>query len=226
VTGDAPSLAAQVAARKLAPSRLPQGVSAAYATEREQARAAGLPPGMLGPGDAMPDADLIDVHGSNTPLSTVIAGKRAVIVFYRGAWCPWCNLTLRFYEQHLRGDLDELGVPLIAISPQTPDSSLTMQEKNQLSFTVLSDPGNRLAAEIGILNPKRSAEIQAAVAGFGPDLASANADHTEQLSIPTTIIVGRSGRIRWIDVHLDYTMRAEPTTIVAAVKAGCPALVG
>jgi peroxiredoxin len=67
-----------------------------------------------------------------------------VLVFYRGAWCPYCNITLATYQQHLLPRRTGRGIGLVAISPQAPDGSLSMQEKHDLSFTVVSDPGNAM----------------------------------------------------------------------------------
>ena len=74
-----------------------------------------------------------------------------VLVFYRGIWCPYCNVALSAYQQHLLPALTERGVRLAAVSPQAPDGSLSMQEKHHLGFAVLSDPGNRIARTLGIL---------------------------------------------------------------------------
>ena len=101
-------------------------------------------------GSAMPDGDLLDAHGQATTL-TAGAGKPAVVVFYRGAWCPYCNIALRNYQANLTPELDARGIALIAVSPQKPDGSLSMAEKNDLTFAVLSDPGNQIAGALGIL---------------------------------------------------------------------------
>ncbi|MDT5323738.1 MAG: hypothetical protein QOF25_890 [Mycobacterium sp.] len=93
------------------------------------------------PGDVLPDAELIDAHGVSGMLDAARGGRPAVIVLYRGTWCPFCNLVLRTYQQDLVPTLGQRGVGLIAISPQKPDGSLSMQEKNELTFTVLIRSG-------------------------------------------------------------------------------------
>ena len=118
---------------------------------REQADLAAVVPSGIAPvGTVLPDAELLDVNGAATTLSAV-AGGTSVLVFYRGAWCPYCNIALSVYQAHLLPALAERGIPLIAISPQKPDGSLTMQQKHDLAFTVASDPGNVLAGRLGIL---------------------------------------------------------------------------
>src|SRR5271168_1074423 len=110
---------------------LPEDVLKAFGAEQAHLQASGMPAGVATPGDAMPDARLLDVHGAPTSLATVIGGRGAVVALYRGAWCPYCNLALRAYQENLVPELDRQGIALVAISPQKPDGSLSMQEKNE-----------------------------------------------------------------------------------------------
>lgn len=167
-------------------------------------------------GAAMPDGDLLDAHGAPTSLGAARAGRAAVVVFYRGAWCPYCNTTLRAYQELLLPELTPRGVALIAVSPQAPDGSLTMQETNALEYAVLADPGNQIAGALGILT-ETGAEALALVAAGGLDIAATNADGTGAIPMPTVVIVDAVGAIRWIDVHPDYATRTEPTEILKRV---------
>src|ERR1700758_3068992 len=108
---------------------------------RDQAElAATAPAGFAPPGTILPDAELLDVHGAATTLYATAGDGTSVLVFYRGAWCPYCNIALSAYQAHLLPQLTERGIRLIAVSPQKPDGSLTMQQKHSLAFTVVSDP--------------------------------------------------------------------------------------
>jgi peroxiredoxin len=195
----------------------PSEIRAVFAAQRASLAAAGVPPGAPRRGQAVPDADLLDVNGQPVTLHRLLNGRPAVVIFYRGAWCPWCNLALRAYQQQLVPFLDYYGITLIALSPQKPDGSLTMAEKNQLTFVVASDPANALARRLGILNPQPSEEARAAARAAGVDVAGANIDGTDDLPMPTTLVIDRDGVIRWADVHPDYSMRSEPGDIIAAV---------
>jgi peroxiredoxin len=196
--------------------QLPAEVLDVFGAEQARLEAGGVPTGVAVPGDAIRDADLLDVHGAPTSLADVIRGRGAVIVLYRGAWCPFCNLTLRAYQENLVPQLDQRGIPLVAISPQKPDGSLSAQEKNELTFTVLSDPGNQVAGALGVLTaPDEGARAAQQVIGL--DLASANADGTYGIPMPTVAIVDGAGIIRWIDVHPNYTTRTEVADIVDAL---------
>ncbi|WP_263407276.1 peroxiredoxin-like family protein [Nocardia colli] len=164
----------------------------------------------------MPDGELLDVHGAPTTLTAARRGNPAVVVTYRGAWCPYCNVTLHAYQEQLVPVLAERGIELVAISPQKPDGSLSMTQKNELSFTVLSDPGNRIAERLGVLTAPGPAErrIQNSL---GIDLTRINADGTDGLPMPTVVLVDSEGVIRWIDVHPDYTTRTEIADIIDAL---------
>jgi peroxiredoxin len=192
------------------------GALATFAKERER-HVAVAEEASVRPGDAIPDADLLDTHSAPTTLHSVLAGRPAVLVFYRGAWCPYCNLTLRVYEQQLVPKLTELGVQLIAVSPQKPDNSLSTEEANGLSYAVLSDPGNQLTSSLNILAPEVGQETIEARESIGTDVASHNADGTSRVPMPTTVVVDQSGTIRWIDVRPDWATRSEPEEILDAV---------
>lgn len=197
-------------------SQAPAGALEPFAAEQTGLDAAGIPDGVAAPGTAMPDGDLLDAHGTPTTLSASRSGRPAVVVFYRGAWCPYCNIALRTYQQQLAPALAEQGIELIAVSPQKPDGSLSMQETNELTYTVLSDPGNQIAGQLGIRTAP-SADARQAQAAHGLDLAQVNADGTHGLPMPTVAIVDAAGTLRWIDVHPNYTTRTEPGQILAAV---------
>jgi peroxiredoxin len=184
---------------------------------REQAGlAASVPAGIAPVGTVLPDAELLDVHGGATTLYAAAGGGTSVLVFYRGAWCPYCNIALSTYQDQLLPQLTERGVRLVAISPQKPDGSLTMQQKHSLAFTVVSDPGNVIAGRLGILT-QPSEEARAAQLQLGLDLTSVNADGTVVLPMPATVILDASRTVRWIDVHPDYSTRTEPRQVIGAL---------
>jgi peroxiredoxin len=206
--GDGPALHIEQELGALEPKLLPEPAL----------DAAGLPAGLPTPGMPMPDGKLTDVRGEATTLEQDRADRPAVVVFYRGAWCPYCNVTLRAYQHQLVPALEANGVPLIAISPQTPDGSLTMQETNELTYSVLSDPGNQIAGQLGILTAA-SDDARASQAALGIDVAAGNAGGTHTVPMPTVVIIDAAGIIQWIDVHPNYGTRTEPTQILEAVSA-------
>jgi peroxiredoxin len=174
--------------------------------------------GIIEPGARLPDATLRDPHGQPTTLSETLAGRPGVLVFYRGAWCPYCNLALRTYQAALVDELERRGVQLVAVSPQRPDGSLTMQEKHGLRFPVLSDPGSTLGRAAAIMT-RPAEEALAAQVKLGLDLEAVNADGTPAIPMPTTLILDRDRTVQWVDVHPNYSTRSEPEQILAAVDA-------
>jgi peroxiredoxin len=212
------TIAGQVAAMAEASAGQPPGEAmAAFAREQAELAAGGIPAGVIAVGALLPDADLLDPHDAPTTLHDAIRDQPAVVVLYRGAWCPYCNITLRTYQSELVPELSRRGVALVAISPQRPDGSLTMQEKNGLTFTVLSDPGNQVARAAGVLSAP-SSPVRAAQLRLGLDLTTANADGTAGIPMPTTMIVDADHMVGWVDVHPDYTTRSEPGQILAALE--------
>lgn len=197
-------------------AQLPEEIAAAFVAEQAALDEAGTPGGVLEPGMPMPDGELLDAAGRPTTLTEARGDRIGVVVFYRGAWCPYCNIALRTYQEHLAAALSEHGATLIAVSPQRPDGSLTMREKHELTYPVLSDPGNQIAAKLGILTAPSDGAVEAQAA-LGLDLVDVNADGTRALPMPTVAIVDAAGVLRWIDVHPNYTTRTEPGDVLAAL---------
>jgi peroxiredoxin len=190
----------------------------AFTKEQTELGRMGAPDGVLAVGSTLPDARLLDQHGRETTLYAALGERPAVVVLYRGAWCPYCNIALKAYELELLPALAHQGVSLIAVSPQTPDGSLSMQEKNELTYGVLSDPGNAVARSLGVLTAPLDA-AQAAQLRLGLDLTVVNADGTSTIPMPTVAIVDDDRVLRWIDVQRNYTIRTEPGEILDALDA-------
>jgi peroxiredoxin len=194
----------------------PHEVRGAFDRERTDLAGRGTPEGVVEVGALLPDADLLDPHSASTTLYAALGDRVSVVIFYRGAWCPYCNIALNTYQAELVPELARRGAGLAAISPQVPDGSLSMQEKNELTFAVLSDPANQLARAAGILTAP-SSEVRAAQLQLGLDLTAVNADGTIEIPMPTSIIVDADHVVRWLDVHRDYSTRSEPDEILAAL---------
>src|SRR5215472_3341672 len=208
------TIAQQVASyHQASAGQLPPEVAEAFATEQRDLAAAGNPSGVAEPGSRLPDGELLDVGGQPTTLAQNLGAKPAVIVFYRGGWCPYCNIALRTYQAQLVPALAERGIGLVAIGPEAPDGSLSTKESKELTFTVLSDPGNQIAGRLGILTAPsdgaRAAQLQ-----LGLDLTQVNADQTTALPMPAAVIADADGIIRWIDVHRDYSTGTETSRIL------------
>ena len=219
MTTHTPTIAEQAQATAAeSAARLPANVRSAFAADQAALDARGVPPGVAAQGTTMPDAELLDGNGEATSLARLRGARPAVVVLYRGAWCPYCNIALRTYQAELVPALTERGVVLIAVSPEKPDGSMSSVELNELTFAVASDPGNQLAAALGV-ETQSSAGAVAAQISLGLDLTERNVDGTTNLPMPTVVVVDGTGVIRWVDVHPNYTTRSEVPDILAAVDA-------
>jgi peroxiredoxin len=179
--------------------------------------ASGLTERALGVGDLIPAITLPDPTGRVIDVSQSFAETPLVISFYRGGWCPYCNLELRALQSRLP-EFSRLGAALIAISPELPDRSLTTAEKNDLTFTVLSDPQNCLAKAFGLVH-RIDPRVVAFQGANGVDVAAANGQEVAEVPVPATYVTDRAGRIQYASVDADYTRRADPEEIVAALAA-------
>ena len=177
----------------------------------------GVPAGAITAGDSLETFTLDDADGNPVTLDQLVADGPAVIVFYRGGWCPYCNLALRTYQRELLPELVGFASRLVAISPQSPDQSLSTAEKAGLDFTVLSDPGSHLAKRIGI-SFQQSEDVLEAQRKLGLDLAQVNAEGSTELPRPTVLIVDREHTVRFVDVQPDYTARTEVADILRALS--------
>jgi peroxiredoxin len=200
-----------------AAERLPTDVLEVFDRNIEDFLIQGIPPGSIKVGEVLEPFTLDDATGSPVSLDELVESGPAVIVFYRGGWCPYCNLALRTYQQELLPQLDTFSARLVAISPQTPDESLSTVEKIALEFTVLSDPGARLAERIGIAF-EQADDVLAAQRQLGLDLTKVNAEGETRLPRPTVLVVDQERTIRFVDVQPDYTARTEVADIIAALS--------
>jgi peroxiredoxin len=199
-----------------AAERLPAGVLEVFDRSIENLLDQGIPAEAVKAGDRLEPFTLDDATGTAVSLGQLVEAGLAVIVFYRGGWCPYCNLALRTYQRELLPELGAFGARLVAISPQSPDQSLSTAEKAELAFTVLSDPDSRVARSIGIAF-QQADEVLAAQRQLGLDLAEVNAEGATRLPRPTVLIVDQNRTVRFADVQPDYTARTEVADILAAL---------
>ncbi len=177
--------------------------------------AAGHASHALKPGQAAPDFTLPDATGAAQTLTHLLAQGPVVLLFYRGNWCPYCNVQLRAYQQILP-ELAQHGATLVAVSPQTPDfTALTASEK-ALSFPVLSDVGNTVARQYG-LGYGVGQEVADTLRSVGIDLSAYNGTSDDELPLTATFIIGSEGIIAWSWVEANFKQRADPTEILAAL---------
>ncbi len=167
-------------------------------------------------GDHAPDFELPKIGGLSVRLSERLKTGPVVLNFYRGGWCPYCNLELHALQQHADA-IQSRHTCLLAISPELPDRGAQTQAKHQLSFPVLSDVGNHVARSYGLVF-SLSEDLRPVYADFGFDIPVINGDDSFDLPIPATYIIGRDGMVAHAFVNADYTQRMEPEEIVHALE--------
>ena len=163
-------------------------------------------------GAKMPEFTLSDSLGKMVSSKDLLKQGNMVLVFYRGAWCPFCNKYLHTLQENLP-QIKENGGNLVAISVEPPDRSMAIAKKNALDFTVLSDPNLTVARSFGIVYQLPDATNERYKAG-GLDLAKYNSTEKAELPISATYIVNRKGEIVYAYIEPDYKKRAEPSVII------------
>ncbi|WP_280384306.1 peroxiredoxin-like family protein [Nocardia wallacei] len=169
--------------------------------------------GALGTGDLAPDFTLPDHRGASFTLAHALRDGPVVLSFYRGGWCPYCNVQLHTLQTALP-QVRAHGARLVAISPDSPDDSLTTAERHALEFEVLSDTGNHVARTYGLLFTV-PADVRDIYRTAGADLDATNAE----LPVPATYVVGTDGRIRYAHIDGDYRNRAEADDVLKVLAA-------
>jgi peroxiredoxin len=179
----------------------------------EEVRKSGVVDKALKVGDRAPDFELPNAKGKAVKLSELTPRGPVVVTWYRGGWCPYCNIALRGFQKRL-SEIRAEGANLVAISPETPDNSLSTAEKDRLEFEVLSDRGNKVAHAYGVAYkiPRVIAEQSKA------RLAKYNGDDSGTLPLGVTYVIDREGIIRYAFVDADYRKRAEPSDVLAALR--------
>jgi peroxiredoxin len=199
-----------------APQHIPAESYAVFARDQSRWRAQGVPADAVAVGQRLEDFTLPDATGKDVSLTELAARGPVVLVFYRGGWCPFCNLALRQYQSELVPRLGGYGATLAAISPQKPDESLTTVEKHDLQFAVLSDTGARIARKLGI-GFQLAEDVLEAQRALGQDITLGNTDGSADLPLPTVVIIDAQRMVRFVDVQPDYTSRTEVVTILSAL---------
>lgn len=166
-------------------------------------------------GDEAYNFDLPNATGENVKLSQLLDNGPVVLLWYRGGWCPYCNMTLSYYQDVLP-EIEKAGGQLVAISPELPDSTLSTKEKNDLSCEILSDVGNQTAKDYGVvfeLTPEVAEIYQESF-----DLHGYNGDESNTLPLAATFVIDTHGTIRYAFLDADYRNRAEPKEVIEVLK--------
>lgn len=167
-------------------------------------------------GDVLPPITLLDVEGGEITRDNLLANGPAVLIFFRFAGCPACNIALPYYQRALWPALQAAGIRLVAISPQVPERLIDIKRRHDLGFTVASDPGNRLGRALGITYQANAAVRSG---GEGPGwIGEVIGTGSWELPQPTVLLVERDGRIAVVDISPDWLVRTEAEQILDHVR--------
>ncbi|MEL0644896.1 peroxiredoxin-like family protein [Olleya sp. Ti.3.14] len=166
-------------------------------------------------GDKAHNFTLKNALNESVSLYDQLKNGPVVLTWYRGGWCPYCNITLHALQEKLP-EFKQEGATLMALTPELPDNSLSTSEKNNLKFTVLSDLENTIGKAYGVVYTLTDDVATIYNAGFG--LNKVNGDTSNSLPLAATYVIGTNGIITYAFLDADYTQRAEPSEILSALK--------
>jgi peroxiredoxin len=168
---------------------------------------------MLKVGDRAPAVVLENAKRATVNVATLLKKGPVIVTFYRGGWCPYCNLELKAYQEVLP-EIVAAGASLVAISPEKPDDTLSTAEKNALTFEVLSDVGQKVGRAFGLVY-EFTDELKRAYDGFNLDIPARNGAPGEwALPVSATYVVDRDGSIIYAYTDVDYRDRADPRDVL------------
>ncbi|BEO42274.1 peroxiredoxin [Serratia marcescens] len=179
--------------------------------------ASGIAERALTVGDAAPAFTLPDSENWPCSSTALLAKGPLVVSFYRGIWCPYCTLDLQALQTALPA-ITQRGAQLLAVSPQSAAHNRQAARDNALTFPLLSDAGNRLAAQFGLRYRLPDALIALYQQRLGLDLTQFNQDDSWTLPLPARFVIARDGRIVYAEAHADYTRRPEPQALLSVLE--------
>ena len=193
--------------------RVPAERQAIMQRHIEQLRNGAIAQTMLRVGDRAPAIVLVNAKGESVDVGGLLEHGPVIATFYRGGWCPYCNLQLKAFQEVLP-EIAAAGASLVAISPEKPDDTLSTAEKNALTFEVLSDVGQKVGRAFGLVY-EFTDELKSAYQSFGLDVPTRNGAPGEwALPVSATYVIDRHGIVVYAYTDVDYRDRADPRDVL------------
>ena len=186
-----------------------------YADGIADVKNSGILDSALNVGDKAPNFTLNNALNKQVSLYDELKNGPVILTWYRGGWCPYCNITLHYLQEKLP-EFKKAGATLIALTPEVPDKSLSTSEKNDLEFNVLSDVNNVVGKEYGVVFQLTMDVASIYEAGFG--LSEYNGNKNNELPLAATYVIDKNGIIQYAFLDSDYRNRAEPSAIINALQ--------
>jgi len=202
--------------RSLMQQYVPEATQALHRSVVEQLQSSNVAASALAVGSAAPQFELLDQHGNAVRLTSLIANGPAVLFFFRGRWCPFCVAQLEAWNR-LLPSIARAGIALAAISPMTQHQSFLTRDQHHLEYPLLSDVGNKVARQFGIVYSVPDEQRLTYRRTF-VNLPFVNGDESWELPIPATFALDSNSKVLFSSVNPDYTERPEPLEVLAAVE--------
>ena len=164
-----------------------------------------------------PNFTLPDAKGNQVVLNDLLKKGAVVVTFYRGSWCPYCNLQLKALQSKIK-EIHSLEAQLVAISPEVPDESLSKSEIENMDFVVLSDQNAKVASNYGVAWEVPEFLLEHMRKDRNLNLEEINNGNANIIPIPATFVISKEGIVTWRYLDVDYRTRAEPDEIINALK--------
>lgn len=197
-------------------STAPQSLQKTYEEGIRTVASSGVLDSALKKGQKAPDFSLTTSSGGIIKLSYLLKSGPVILTWYRGGWCPYCNIQLRAYQEYFR-EFRKEGAMIVAISPEFPEYAISTTSENSLQFPVLSDVGNRVARQYGIVYKLPEPVVEAFKKKF--DLPSRNGNESYELPLAATFVVAKDGTIAYAFIEADYKKRADPKELIEVLKS-------
>lgn len=196
--------------------RVPAEILTTMAAATRELQDLGITDRSLKTGDQVPDFTLPNHNGEPRRLFELLDDGVVVLNFYRGGWCPYCNMELGALQKALP-EIRETGAQLVAISPELPDKATDTQTRHALEFDVLSDVGNRVVEAFGLAF-ELPEQLRPIYTRLGIDIPAFNGDTSFTLPVPASYVIDTDGIIRFHFVNVDYTRRLEPDELLRVLR--------
>lgn len=195
--------------------KAPEDTKKAYAEGLKAVSDSNITSKALQVGDVAPNFTLKNATGDNISLYNELKKGPVVLLWYRGGWCPYCNMTLSYMQKSIP-DFKKYDANILALSPEVPDKSMSTKEKNELEFEVLSDIDNKVARDYKVVYKLTDEVAGLFEENFGLSTYNGNAD--AELPLAVTYIIGQDKKIKYAYLNSDYRNRAEPQELINFLK--------
>ncbi len=202
--------------RDMTMNRMPQSIIQSFNDGIEELKTNRLKENALQKGDTIPEFSLKDINGENIQLMDVHRSEFLILNFYRGGWCPYCNMELRAYES-LKKDFEAADSNIIAISAEVPKLAAQTTQKNLITFPVLTDVDAHFMKQVGIvfqLNEKTKKDYES----FGMDFTQIHGNENYELPVPAIYVINKNLEIVFVHFEADYMTRIEPKEVLSIIK--------